>query len=417
MSHSTALGASPADPTGPTGPTGLGAMPQPRLIHAIILLVTCGLNVLVTAILGPSLPAMQAHFQDVPGVEYLVPMTMSMPLLTVAIVSVFVGELADRFGRKPLLVGSAVLYAAVGTAPLYLDSLYAILASRCALGIMEAVLMTVSTTLIGDYWSGARRDRYMSLQTTVASTSAFLFNTLGGLIAEQGWRAPYTVFAISLALAPLMAWFLWEPRTRASMTPEQFAQDSQSFRSDRLGMICFFAVLLGIAFLTVPVHFGFLHGAIGVRSPAQIGMAYGINSLGVIAGTLIFGWVLATRLNVAWQLALGALISGIGFVLMRQAGDYQALTLAGFVNGLGMGIVLPAMVTWNMRELPISRRGMGIGAFQSAFQLGLFLNPLIVVWLEQHGAGSRAAAVGWLSWAVLGLAAMAALAGLRHGRR
>ena len=63
---------------------------------------------------------------------------------------------------------------------------------------------------------------------------------------------------------------------------------------------------------------------------------------------------------------------------------------------------------------------MGIGAFQSAFQLGLFLNPLIVVWLEQHGAGSRAAAVGWLSWAVLGLAAMAALtavAGLRHGRR
>lgn len=413
MSSTTTAGSAPQQ-SGAPAPLKLA---EPRLIHAIILLVTCGLNVLVTAILGPSLPAMQAHFASVPGVEYLVPMTMSMPLLTVAIVSVFVGELADRFGRKPLLVGSAVLYALVGTAPLYLDSLYAILASRCALGLMEAVLMTVSTTMIGDYYSGAQRERYMSLQTTVASISAFLLNTAGGLIAEHGWRAPYAVFAISLVLAPLMAIYLWEPRTRASMTPEQVALDSQSFRPRKLGLVCFFAVLLGIAFLTVPVHFGYLHGAIGVQSPAQIGMAYGVNSLGVISGTLLFGWVLATRLNVAWQLAVGSLIAGIGFLLMKQAGDYSALTVAGYINGAGMGIVLPAMVTWNMRELPVSRRGMGIGAFQSAFQFGLFLNPVLVVWLEQHGAGSRAGAVGWLSWAVLGLAVLAAVLGVRRAQR
>ncbi|NDY93828.1 MFS transporter [Ideonella livida] len=387
---------------------------QPRLIHAILLLITCSFNVLVTAILGPSLPAMQAHFQDVPGVDYLVPMTMSAPLLTVAIVSVFVGELADRWGRKRLLVGSAVFYALVGTAPLYLDSLYAILASRCALGVMEAVLMTVSTTMIGDYWSGAQRDRYMSLQTTVASTSAFLFNTMGGAIAEQGWRAPYAVFAVSLVLAPLMAFFLWEPRTRASMTPQQFAEDSQSFRPRALALVCFFAVLLGIGFLTVPVHFGYLHGAIGVQSPAQIGMAYGVNSLGVISGTLIFGWVLATRLNVAWQLMVGTAIAGAGFLLMRGAGDYAALTTAGYVNGLGMGILLPAMVTWNMRDLPVSRRGMGIGAFQSCLQLGMFINPMLVVWMEKNGAGSRAGSVGYVGLGVLVLCALALIAGLRR---
>jgi MFS family permease len=391
---------------------------QPRLIHAIILLVTCGFNVLVTAVLGPSLPAMQAHFKDVAGVDYLVPMTMSAPLLTVAVVSVFAGELADRWGRKRLLVGSALLYAIVGTAPLYLDSLYAILASRCALGVMEAVLMTVSTTMIGDYWSGAQRDRYMSLQTTVASTSAFLFNTLGGLIAEQGWRAPYTVFALSLVLAPLMAIFLWEPHTRASMTAQQFAQDSQSFRPRALALVCFFAVLLGIGFLTVPVHFGYLHGAIGVQSPAQIGMAYGVNSLGVISGTLLFGWVLAARVNVAWQLVVGTATAGAGFLMMRSAGDYGALTAAGYVNGLGMGILLPTMVTWNMRDLPISRRGMGIGAFQSCLQLGMFINPMLVVWMEKHLAGSRAGAVGDVGAAVLGLGLLALVAGFTgRGRR
>jgi MFS family permease len=47
-----------------------------------------------------------------------------------------------------------VLYAVVGTAPLYLPSLTTIIASRFALGLIEAVLMTVSTTMIGDYYEG-----------------------------------------------------------------------------------------------------------------------------------------------------------------------------------------------------------------------------------------------------------------------
>ncbi|MBE2245006.1 MAG: MFS transporter [Burkholderiaceae bacterium] len=386
---------------------------EPRLIHAVILLVTSGLTVLVTAILGPSLPAMQAHFKDVPGAEYLVPLTMTAPMLMMAGLSVFAGELADRFGRKRLLVGSAVLYAVVGTAPMYLESLHTIIASRFALGIMEAVLMTVSTTMIGDYYHGARRERMMSLQTTVAATSAFLLNNLGGLIAEAGWRAPYAVFAISLLLAPLMAVFLWDPRVRADMTPAQLAKDSGAFRPGLLVFICLLSVLLGIVFLTVPVHFGYLYGSIGVESPSRIGIAYGINSLGVISGTLLFGWVLALRLRVAWQLTAGALVAGAGFWMMKGAADYPTLTAAGFVNGVGCGILLPTMVTWNMRVLPLSRRGMGVGAFQSCQFLGMFLNPILIVWLEKSvSGGQRAQAVG-LVGAVLGaLAAVALVSGL-----
>lgn len=390
---------------------------EPRLIQAMILLITSGLTVLVTAILGPSLPAMQAHFQGVPGADYLVPLTMTAPMLMMAGLSVFAGELADRVGRKRLLVGATLLYALVGTAPLYLPSLAAIIASRFALGVMEAVLMTVSTTMIGDYYNDARRDRYMSLQTTVAAGSAFVFNMLGGLIAESGWRAPYAVFAAALLLSPLMAIYLWEPRSRASMTAEQFAEDSRSFRPGLLGFTCALAVLLGIVFLTVPVHFGYLHGAIGVQSPAQVGLAYGVNSLGVIGGTLLFGWVLATRLPVAWQLALGAAVAGAGFVLMRAAGDYALLTAAGFVNGLGAGILLPSLVTWNMRQLPLSRRGLGTGAFQSCLFFGMFINPVLIVGLEKQLAAPRAQAVGIEGLLLLGLALVAGLVAWRRDTR
>jgi hypothetical protein len=169
----------------------------------------------------------------------------------------------------------------------------------------------------------------------------------------------------------------------------------------------------------VPVHFGYLHGAIGVHSPSQIGLAYGINSLGVITGTLLFGWVLTARLQVAWQLAVGALVAGTGFVIMQGAADYATLTLAGFVNGAGAGILLPTMVTWNMRDLPVSRRGLGTGAFQSCLFFGMFINPVIVVGLAKQLSDNRAAAVGLLGYAVIALGVVAAVAAvaLRNGGR
>lgn len=390
---------------------------QPRLIHAVILLVTSGLAVLVTAVLGPSLPLMQEHFKDVPGADYLVPLTLSAPMFMTTILSVFVGELADRFGRKKLLVSAALLYAIVGTAPLYLDSLTTIIASRLALGVMEAVLFTISTALIGDYYEGQQRERYMALHTTVASFTAFLFNTLGGVIAEYGWRAPYWVFAISLVLAPLMIVFLWEPKTRASMTQEQIVTDGQAFNPSLLAFICGLAILMGIAFLTVPVHFAYLYGEIGVKSPSQIGEAFGINSLGVIVGTLIFGWIVAPRLSVAFQLGLSTLIAGLGFVIMEFAANYAQLTTAGFVNGLGCGLLLPTLVTWNMRELPISKRGMGVGAYQSCMFLGMFINPILIVWIEKNAMGARSLAVGFEGRVMLVLGIIALAVGLLISKR
>jgi MFS family permease len=388
------------------------------MIQALILLVTSSLSVLVTAILGPSLPAMQAHFANVPGVDYMVPLTMTAPMLMMALLSIFAGALADRVGRKQLLVGATALYALFGTAPLWLDSLTAILVSRIALGVMEAVLMTVSTTLIGDYYSGAQREKFMSLQTTVAATSAFLFNTLGGAIAEQGWRAPYTVYLISLALAPLMMIFLWEPTTRGSAAQSTGDGDGDGdggvpFRPRLLAGICVLAVATGILFLTVPVHFAYLFNAIGVQSPARIGAAYGMNSLGVVAGTSLFGWVVAPRLGVAWQIALGVAIAATGMIALNFAGNYASLAAAGIVNGLGAGLLLPAMVTWTMRVLPFSRRGFGTGAFQSCLFLGMFANPIVIVALERALGDSRAAAIGLFGLALLALSAVSAFTGTR----
>jgi len=394
---------------------------QPGAMQAFILVITASLTVMVVALIGPSLPLMEQHFRDVPNVSYWVPMTMTIPMLTMACCSVFIGLLSDRIGRKRLLVASTVLYGLFGTAPLYLPSLWTIVGSRVVLGLMESTLMVVSTAMIADYFQGERRDRYMSLQVLVPVAMGFLLNIVGGVAADHGWRTPYTLYAVSLLLAPLMAIHLWEPvRAQPGAGSQGEQQDEAILRPALLALICVLGTITGFTFLVVPVNFGYLLNNLGVSSATSIGTAYGLNSVGVIAGTLVFGWVLARRFGVGMQLGLAAAIAAAGFLLMQTATTYGAMTVAGAINGFGCGILLPTMVTWTMRSVPAAKRGLGNGAFQSALYLGMSTSPLLVVGLQSQ-LGGRPAAMGAIGAAIAMLAGLAlvyaAIGSLKAARR
>lgn len=172
------------------------------------------LPILGAVLIAPVLPKMQDHFASVPGAKALVPLALTVPALALALLAPFAGMIVDRLGRKRLLIVATLLYAVFGTAPLWLDSLGAIIASRALVGVTEAAIMTCCTTLIGDYYSGHRRVKYLALQTMCASASATVFFVLGGAAGSAGWRVPFWVYAVSLMLAPLMATVLTNPAPR-----------------------------------------------------------------------------------------------------------------------------------------------------------------------------------------------------------
>jgi MFS family permease len=386
----------------------------PRLIHAIILLITSGLTVLVSAILGPNIPLLQEHFAgQVANVDQWVPLAVSIPIGVFGICAIFIGGLADRIGRKNLLVYCTLFYALLGTMPLYVDNFWAIFASRVALGVFEAGLMTASTTMIGDYYSGLKRERMMSLQTTVSSATATVFVAVGAAAGTLGWNAPFAIYALALLLFPLMLVYLWEPVPGAAQagTPAAAVKstDPVVFRPGLVALTCAIGFFTGIAFMVVPINLGVLYAAAGWQG--SIGTGYTLNSAGVMLGTFVFGWVLVARVGVAVQLFISTAIAAAGFWMMGHAGSPSELTAGAIVNGFGCGLLLPAMVTWNMRTLPFAKRGFGTGAFQSALMLGMSVSSLIVVSMG-NAAGSRAAAVAQVALAAAVAAGLALLARL-----
>lgn len=379
----------------------------------LLLLINC-LSPMAAIVVAPSLPQMQAHFAGVPNVEFLIPVALTIPGLLVALLSPVVGILADHYGRKRLLVASIVGYGVFGLLPMFLDSLYAIIVSRVALGCVESVVVTVSTMLIGDYYSGAQRQKYLALQTTFASASAILFFMVGGALGEIGWRAPYVVYAVPLLLALVSKALLWEPKA-ASLAQGEEGGPALRFRPLLLLGICVVTFIGAVMFMILQIQMAYLLGDIGEHSPQTAGLVASACSVMIVIGTLSVHMLARLGLRTPHCLALAFGLVAASFVAIPAMHSWQGIMAVALVNGLGCGLMLPVLAIWNMRELPWQRRGLGTGMWYGSYCLGMFFSPLLVVAISKT-SGSLAITVSWAGWLCV-LVVIAALgASLVKGR-
>ncbi|WTT06186.1 MFS transporter [Streptomyces sp. NBC_00090] len=359
------------------------------------------LPVLGAVLLAPVLPRMQDHFAGVPGSAALVPVVLTVPALALAVLAPFAGMIVDRLGRKRLLVAATILYALFGTAPLWLDSLHAVLISRVLVGVTEAAIMTACTTLIGDYYSGELRDRYLALQTMCASASATVFFVLGGALGAADWRAPFWLYAVGLLIAPVMARVLPTPLPSKRDDAAAARIPRSPFPVRRMAGICLLTVFGAVVFYTVPVEMAYLLDDLGTDSTGTIGAVTAVASAATVLGSVLF-----TRFPPNRRPRLPALFAlcAAGFLLMGFADGLPLLIAGAVVNCVGTGLLLPSLVTRAMSLLEFADRGRGMGLWTAAFFLGEFLCPLVLL-AGKGPAGGLAPAVALLGVAAAGLAA------------
>lgn len=392
--------------------TSSAAPRVPGALQGVILLLPITLAVMGIAVLVPVVPQLMGHFQNVPNYQYLIQGgVLTMPALCVTLFSPLAGWLADRFGRRRILIASMVVYGALGIAPTLLDNLWAIVASRVGVGICEAVVMTVSTTLISDYFEGHAREQWLASQTAVASLSSLALIAIGGLLGSlYGWRGPFGVYLFSVLLAFGIWRFTWEPPAEAEAPTETVTDTRQvAFPWARMTGICAITLFASVMFYTIQTQSSLALNALGVRNPAQLGLFTALASLGVPLGTFVFRAL--ARLPIGILLAVEFAIIGGGFALMGHATSPRYFALAAAFNALGCGMILPTLLTWASRGLAFEIRGRGNGAWQATFAVGQFLSGMIVTFLGEHVGGLLPAfiALGVANFVAAGLAAIGQL--------
>ena len=373
-------------------------------IQAVLLLLSSCRSVLGAVLLAPVLPRIEDAFAGTPGVVTLTPVVLTAPALVIGLTAMVAGRIVDRVGRKRLLVVALVVYAFVGTAPLWLDSLQLIVASRVLVGLTEAAIMTCCTTLLADYFHGAQRERYFGLQVVYTTVAATVFFGVGGALGEQNWRAPFWLYAVSLPLAALTARYIWQPAQRPSS-----GKTLPSLPWRQLAAPVGITLLGGLVFYVLIVELSFKLDDIGVESTATIGAVSAIASLGTATGAFLFGRL--AKLGPAVTVPMAFAISGLGLLGLAVAPAVPVVVLAAVVTGFGNGLLLPALLTWAMRSLSFEQRGRGTGVWTSALFIGQFVCPLVVLGLSGAISGLTSALL------VLGVVALIAAVAVRSTQR
>jgi MFS family permease len=354
--------------------------------------------------LVPNLPQLFEHFSAVPHHELLVPMIITLPSLCIALFSPVAGAAADFWGRRRLMIVALIAYSVLGLIPMLLDDLYYILGSRFVVGIAEAAILTAGNAMMGDYFAGEERQKWLGIQTIVGPIVASALILAGGKLGSINWHAPFSLYALGLVVLVWVIVATWEPKP--SVTPSVVAGEVH-FPWKTTILIGAVTIALSIIYFVQAVQLGRIFGELGVKSPELIGVMVTAASSGVVLGGLLYRKL--SHRSISQLFAIILLAFAIGYLGIALSPDYRVGLPFAIVAQFANGLVLPALISWALSKYGYVNRGRGMGVWGSCFFIGTFLSPpllsLVGVWsgtfLKSVGAiGAACLAISALLWIV-----------------
>lgn len=389
---------------------------------AIAVLLTATFKIMANATISPALPGLEAGFAQSPGAAYLVRFLVAAPSLTVVLVAPIAGLIADRFGRTPLLIGGVALFAVTGSAGAYLPDLNSILASRLLLGVAVAMTMTAQVSLVGDLFTGERRNAFMGWQTAAVNFSGFIFIGFAGYLAGISPRLPFLIYAIPILLLPLLVSVGRREKRKGGTgdtARESSAEDAGSRRWLMQALLIAALAMTTVAlFFLMPSQLPFYLDRAGFDSASATAISLG--TLTFVGGcvALLFKRI-SGQLGLPLTLSVGYLLMFGGFAALAMEATWTFILSGVALIGAGYAFVQPGFLLLALQVAPPKRRGTVSGFVTTGMFLGQVVSPLLLTpFLQSDGFETVFFAVALVLMLIAILAAVPALLDLhrRSGR-
>lgn len=314
------------------------------------------------------LPTFAAEFGAGPAA---VAALVSATTLAVAFAAPFAGAIADRFGRRRIIVGS--LFALVfPTIMLALGgSLEELVFWRFVQGILLPPVFTVAVAYIGEEWPAKEVPSVVALYIAGSALGGFLGRFLSGVIADHfGWRAAFGALAV-IDLAGALVVLRYLPReskfVAASGLAASFRAMGRHIRTPRL-VVTFaagFAILF--AFVSTFTYVNFHLAAEPYHlSPGALGAIFVVYLLGVVVTPLSGRPVIRYGRR---AVALASIALWIAATALTLVPSLPAI-IAGLALGAAAGFIIAALANGFLATAATEGKSAAVGLFALFYYVG-----------------------------------------------
>ncbi|MEO8063445.1 MAG: multidrug effflux MFS transporter [Pseudomonadota bacterium] len=330
-----------------------------RARHLIPLLAACSaIGSIGNHLLLPALPQIGEFY----GVDAsATQLTITIYLVAFAVGVLVSGPLADRFGRRPILIGGVALSGVAALLCYVAPTMGWFVLARMAQGAAGGAGITVSRASVSDLFHERDLGRMYAILTMALVLGTALAPYAGGLITRYlGWRSGFLILAATTA-AIASACFAWLPETRAAnANSHSFAvlwHESRAViaRPAFVGYVLQAALIYALFYVFITIA-PFVMGTVMDLPADQFGLYYLFLAAGFFGGNLLVS-VSGTQKNIAAQMNAGLALQFVGALLAL------ALVLLGYTHPLfvfapmmvfsfGQGLTLPNVIAHGIRLSP-----------------------------------------------------------------
>jgi ACDE family multidrug resistance protein len=290
----------------------------------------------------------------------------------------FIGILADRVGRKRLLVPSLFLFGLAGSACALVTEFNLLIALRVLQGMGAASLGTLNLTVLGDLYQGERRAAALGLNTSILNVGIAAYPLLGGALAVFAWNYPFflPLLAIPVGLFTLYGLNNPEPRSRESL--REYLGSAWGYLKN---------IKVAGAFMASVIYFIILYGPYQTYLSLYLADSFEASSfiIGVVLSSMAVTSALVSSqlgrivklISVPNLVKLGFILEAVSLALIPFLPGVWLMLIATFIVGLALGVLLPGLATYIISVPPMEYRAVVTSINSAMLRLGQTLGPLI----------------------------------------
>ena len=294
------------------------------------------------------LPSFHEIAEKLGASQLEVQQTLSIYLLSFAVMTLWHGAISDRFGRRRVILIALGLFGLASVGCMVATSIEQLWVWRGLQGISAGAGIVISRAIVRDLFDGPDAQRLMSQITMMFAVAPAIAPVIGGWLQTWfGWRSIFTFLVLSTAALWLACWKLLPetlpPERRQSLKPAYLARTYRKVFSSPPFLLACAALSFNFAgffiyVLSAPV---FLMKHLGVPETGFLWL-FGPAMIGLISGSWLSGR-LAGKVSTSRTIVLG----------------YIVMSSAAVIN-IGLNLAFPPGLPWSVAPLLIYTCGMAI---------------------------------------------------------